>query len=104
MDTIVCEELRPPIAEVALPFAIIVDFNAVPGLAHAALPQRSVRHLLAVHHFHKLGRKEEVVLGPGEHRDDEGAPSFGRGVDRRLEQWQRRLKPRWSSWLRNSHA
>jgi hypothetical protein len=38
MHAIVREELRPPVAEVTLPFAVVVDFNAVPGLAHAALP------------------------------------------------------------------
>jgi hypothetical protein len=41
VHAVVCEELWPPIAEVALPFAVIVNFDAVPGLANATLLQRS---------------------------------------------------------------
>jgi hypothetical protein len=81
--------------------AIVVDFDAVPGLANAALPQRSISHLLALHRLHELGWKAETVLGPGEHRDDEGGPPFGRGVDRRLECRQRRLKPSQTSRRRS---
>jgi hypothetical protein len=76
----------------------------VPGLAQAALPQHSISHLLALHRFHELGWKAETVLGPGEHRDDEGGPSSGRGVDQRLEHRQHRSKSRWSSRQRSSRA
>jgi hypothetical protein len=69
----------------------------VPRLANAALPQRSVGHLLALHRFHELRWKAETVLGPGEHRDDESGPPFGQGLDRRLERRQHRSKPRWTS-------
>jgi hypothetical protein len=49
VHAIVDEELRPPVAEVAYPLAIIVDLDAVLRLADAALPQRSISHLLAFH-------------------------------------------------------
>jgi hypothetical protein len=68
VHTVVCEELRPPITEVAYPFDVVVDHNTVLGLANAALPQRSGSHLLALHRFHELRWKVEAVLGPGEHR------------------------------------
>jgi hypothetical protein len=80
--------------EVAYPFATLVDLNAVLGLANAALSQRSVSHLLALHHFHELRWKAEEVLRPGEHRDYEGGPPLDGGVGRRLECRQNRLKPR----------
>jgi hypothetical protein len=76
VHAVVCEELRPPVAEVALPFAIIINFDAVPRLANAALPQSSVSHLLALHRLHKPGQKAKTILGPGEHRDNEGGPPF----------------------------
>jgi hypothetical protein len=38
VHTVIHEELWPPVAEVALPFAGIVNFDAVFGLANAALP------------------------------------------------------------------
>jgi hypothetical protein len=37
VHAVMCEELRPPIAEVALPFTVIVNFDMVPGLADAGL-------------------------------------------------------------------
>jgi hypothetical protein len=37
---VVDEELRPPVAEVSLPLAVIIDLDAVLGLAGATLPQR----------------------------------------------------------------
>jgi hypothetical protein len=46
---IVDEELRPPITEVALPLAVIVNLDVVRGLAAAALPQIGISHLLAFH-------------------------------------------------------
>jgi hypothetical protein len=49
MHAVVDEELQPPIAEVAYPLAVVVDLNAVLGLAKAALPQCSISHLLALH-------------------------------------------------------
>jgi hypothetical protein len=52
---VVGEELRPPVAEVALPFTVIVNFDKVLGLANAALLQNGVRHLLALHRLHELG-------------------------------------------------
>jgi hypothetical protein len=84
VHAVVREEFWPPVTEVALPFAVVLDFNVVPGLANATLPQRSISHLLALHRFHELGWKAETVLGPGEHQDNEGGPPFGRGVDQRL--------------------
>jgi hypothetical protein len=36
MHAVISEEPRPPIAEVAYPFAVVVDLNAVLGLANAA--------------------------------------------------------------------
>jgi hypothetical protein len=38
VHAVVNEELRPPIAEVAYPLAVVVDLDAVLGLADAALP------------------------------------------------------------------
>jgi hypothetical protein len=49
MHTVVNVELRPPIAEEADPLAVVVDLNAVLGLASAALLQCSISHLLAFH-------------------------------------------------------
>jgi hypothetical protein len=49
VHAIVDEELRPPITEIAYPLAIIVDLDAVLGLADATLSQRSISHLLAFH-------------------------------------------------------
>jgi hypothetical protein len=49
VHTVVDEELRPPITEEADPLAIVVDLDAVLGLADAALPQCSISHLLAFH-------------------------------------------------------
>jgi hypothetical protein len=74
MHAIVNEELRPPVAEVACPLAIVVDLDVVLGLADAALPQRSMSHLLAFHRFRKLRWKSKEVLGPGEYRDYAGGP------------------------------
>jgi hypothetical protein len=39
MHAVVDEELRPPIMEVAHPLAVIVDLDAVRGLAAATFPQ-----------------------------------------------------------------
>jgi hypothetical protein len=55
VHAVVCEELRPPIAKVALSFAIIINFDAILGLANAVLLQRSVSHLLALHRLHEPG-------------------------------------------------
>jgi hypothetical protein len=104
VHAVISEEIRPPIAEVAYPFVVVVDSNAVLGLANATLPQHGVSHLLALHRFHELRWKAEAVLGPGEHRDYEGGPPFGRGVGRRLERRQRQLKPRWTEWWRGRRA
>jgi hypothetical protein len=49
VHAVVDEELRPPIAEVAYPLAIVVDLDVVLGLADAALSQRSISHFLAFH-------------------------------------------------------
>jgi hypothetical protein len=38
VHAIVDEELRPPITEVAYPLAVVVDLDAILGLANAALP------------------------------------------------------------------
>jgi hypothetical protein len=82
VHAVVCKELWPPVAELAFPFTVIVNFDAIPRLANAALPQHSVSHLLALHYLHELGWKAETVLGPGEHRDNKGGPPFGRGIGR----------------------
>jgi hypothetical protein len=49
VHAIVDEELLPPVAEAAYPLAVVVDLDAVLGMADAALPQRSISHLLAFH-------------------------------------------------------
>jgi hypothetical protein len=49
VHAVVDEELRLPVAEVADPLAVVVDLDAVLGLADAALPQCSISHLLALH-------------------------------------------------------
>jgi hypothetical protein len=49
------EELRPPVSKVAHPLAIVVDLDAVRGLAAAAFPQLGISHLLAFHRVRKLG-------------------------------------------------
>jgi hypothetical protein len=77
VHAVVDEELRPPIAEVAYPLAVVVDLDAVLGLADAALPQRSISHLLAFHRVRKLRWKAKEVLGPGEYRDYAGGPPLG---------------------------
>jgi hypothetical protein len=64
---VVGEELRPPITEVALPLAVLVNFDKVLGLANAALLQDGVRHLLALHRLHELGGQAETDLSPSEH-------------------------------------
>jgi hypothetical protein len=55
MHAVIRNELRPPIAEVALPFTVTVNLDAVFWLAEAALLQDGVRHLLALHRLHELG-------------------------------------------------
>jgi hypothetical protein len=94
MHAVVDEELRPPITEVAHPLAVVVNLDAVRGLAAAALSQLGISHLLAFHRVRKLGRKAEEVLGPGKHRDDADRPPIGRDVGRRLECRFLRPKPR----------
>jgi hypothetical protein len=49
VHAVVDDELRPPVMKVAYPLAVVVDLDAVLGLAAAALPQLSVNHLLAFH-------------------------------------------------------
>jgi hypothetical protein len=49
MHTIVDEELRPPVAKVAHPLAVVVDLNAVRGMAAAAFPQLGISYLLVFH-------------------------------------------------------
>jgi hypothetical protein len=55
MHALVDEELRPPITEVAHPLAVVVNLDAILGLAAAALPQLGISHLLAFHRVRKLG-------------------------------------------------
>jgi hypothetical protein len=55
VHAIVDEELRPPVVEVAHPLAIVVDLDAVHGLAVAALPQFGISHLLVFHRARELG-------------------------------------------------
>jgi hypothetical protein len=83
VHAIVDEELSPPIAEVAHPLAVVVDLDAVRGLAAAAFPQLGISHLLVFHRARKLGWKAEEVPGTGKHRDDAAGPSLGRDVGRR---------------------
>jgi hypothetical protein len=98
VHAVVDEEFRPPIAKVAHPLAVIVNLDAVLGLAAAAFLQLGISHLLAFHRVRKLGRKAEEVPGPGKHRDDAGGPSLGRDVGRRLECWFLRPGPRRTRW------
>jgi hypothetical protein len=98
MHAIVNEELRPPVAEVAYPLAVVVDLDVVLRLAAAALPQRSISHLLAFHRVCKLRWKAKEVLGPREHRDYVGGPPLGRDVGRWLECRFLRPKPRRTIW------
>jgi hypothetical protein len=77
MRAIVDEELRPPVAKVAHPLAVVVNLDALLGLAAAAFPQLGISHLLAIHRVRKLGRKAKEVLGPGKHRDYAGGPPLG---------------------------
>jgi hypothetical protein len=49
VHAVVDKELQPPVVEVADPLAVVVDLNAVLGLADAALAQHSISHLLAFH-------------------------------------------------------
>jgi hypothetical protein len=100
MHAIVCEELRPPVAEVALPLAVVVNLDTILGLASAAFLQDGVRHLLTLHRLHKLGRQAEAVLAPSKHRDDKGGSPFGGGVRRWLEHRQHWLKTRRASLQR----
>jgi hypothetical protein len=74
---IVEEELRPPVAEVSHPLAIVINFDVVRGLAAAAFQQLGVGHLLAFHRVRELGWKAEEVPRPGERRDDAGGPPLG---------------------------
>jgi hypothetical protein len=85
MCAVVEEELRSPIAEVAHPLAVIVNFDAVCGLAATAFPQLGVSHLLAFHRIRELGRNAEEVPRPGKCGDDAGGPPLGRDIGRRLE-------------------
>jgi hypothetical protein len=85
VHAVVNEELRPPIAKVAHPLAVVVNFDALRGLATAAFPQLGVSYFLAFHRARELGRKAEEDPGPGKHRDDAGRPSLGRDVGRWLE-------------------
>jgi hypothetical protein len=93
MHAVVDEELQPPITKVAHPLAVVVNFDAVLGLAAAALPQLSISHLLAFHRVRKLGRKMEEVLGPSKHRDYAGGPPLGQDIGRWLERRFLRPKP-----------
>jgi hypothetical protein len=98
MHAVVDEELRPPVAEVAHPLVVVVDLDALRGLAAAAFPQLGISHLLVLHQAHKLGRKAEEVPGTGKNRDDAGRPSLGRDVGRRLECRFLQPGPRQTHW------
>jgi hypothetical protein len=56
---VVDEELRPPITKVAHPLAVVVNLDALRGLAAAAFPQLGVSHFLALHRVRKPGQKAE---------------------------------------------
>jgi hypothetical protein len=85
MYAVVDEELRPPVMEEADPLAIVIDLDAILGLADAALPQCSISHLMAFHRLHKLGRKTKEVLSPGKYGNYAGGPPLDREVGRWLE-------------------
>jgi hypothetical protein len=74
MHAVVDEELRPPVVKVAHPLTVVVNLDAVLGLAAAAFPQFGISHLLTFHRVHKLGQKAKEVPGPGKHRDYAGGP------------------------------
>jgi hypothetical protein len=54
VHAIICEELRPAVAEVELPITVIVNLDKVLGLADAALLQDGLCHLMALHRLHEL--------------------------------------------------
>jgi hypothetical protein len=85
VHVVVDEELRPPVTKIAHPLAVVVNLDAVLGLAAAALPQFCISHLLAFHRVRELGGKAEEVPGPGKHVDYAGGPPLGREVGRWLE-------------------
>jgi hypothetical protein len=64
MHALVDEELRPPVTKVAHPLAVVVNLDAVLGLASAAFPHLGISHLLAFHRVCKLGWEAEEVLAP----------------------------------------
>jgi hypothetical protein len=64
VHAVVDEELRPPIAKVAHPLTVIVNLDAVRGLATASFPQLGVSHFLAFHRVRKLGRKRRRSRAP----------------------------------------
>jgi hypothetical protein len=64
VHAVVDEELRPPIAKLAHPLAVVVNLDTVCGLAAPAFPQLGISHFLASHRVRKLGRKAEEVSGP----------------------------------------
>jgi hypothetical protein len=85
VHAIVDEELQPPVMKVAHPLAVVVDLDAVRGLAAATFPQFGVSHLLVFHRARELGRKAEEILSTGKHGDDAGGPPLGRDIGQRLE-------------------
>jgi hypothetical protein len=77
VHAVVDEELRLPVAKVAHPLTVVVDLDAVRGLAATTFSQLGEGHLLVFHRAYELGRKAEEILGTGKHRDDAGGPSLG---------------------------
>jgi hypothetical protein len=67
--------------------AVVIDLDAVRGLAATALPQLGVSQLLALHRAGELSREAEAIPGAGQYRDDAGGPSLRRDVLWRLERW-----------------
>jgi hypothetical protein len=96
VHAVVDEELLPPAAKVAHPLAVVVDLDAVRGLAAATFPQLGASHLLVLHRARELGREAETIPGTGKHRNDAGGPSLRRDVGRRLERRFLQPGPRWA--------
>jgi hypothetical protein len=88
LHTVVREELWPPVAEVALPLAVILDLDVVRRLAGAALLQDGMRNLPAFHPLHELGGQAKVVAAPGQYRSDKGGIPIDGDVRWWLTRWR----------------
>jgi hypothetical protein len=63
-QAVVREELRPPAAEVTLPFVVVLDLDDVRRLATAALLHDGAHQPLPLHRLDKLERQRKEFLAP----------------------------------------